>query len=146
MGRSPKLALPADPDTTGIRRLTATDEQAILELYRASYPGNWFHPEVLTSGRYYGHWTGNRLTGIAGTHVYSPAMRVAALGNVTTHPDFRGRGIARRVCRALCLDLQDTTDLIGLNVKADNAAAIHCYQTLGFEIAAEYEEWHLEKR
>ena len=39
---------------------------------------------------------------IAGVHVHSPALGVAALGNVATLPDLRGRGLARGVCAALC--------------------------------------------
>ena len=37
-------------------------------------------------------------------------------------------------------ELQRTVDHIGLNVKADNAAAVACYRRLGFRPVAEYEE------
>ncbi len=36
-------------------------------------------------------------------------------------------------------------DLIGLNVKADNAPALACYSRLGFEIVAPYAEFTIEK-
>jgi ribosomal protein S18 acetylase RimI-like enzyme len=37
--------------------------------------------------------------------------------------------------------LLQTVDLIGLNVRADNVAAIACYRRLGFTVVAEYEEY-----
>ncbi len=35
---------------------------------------------------------------------------------------------------------------LGLNVKANNIPAIHCYQRLGYEIVASYNEYSLTKR
>jgi len=72
--------------------------------------------------------------------VYSPRQRVAALGNITTHPEHRGRGHARAVTARLCQHLAESTDHIGLNVKAHNVTAIRCYESLGFEVAAKYDE------
>jgi ribosomal protein S18 acetylase RimI-like enzyme len=62
------------------------------------------------------------------------------LGNIVTHPDYRGRGFAKAVIAALCQSLFERADNIGLNVKADNAAAITLYEKLGFEIIATYYE------
>lgn len=72
---------------------------------------------------------------------YSPTYRVAALGNITTDPDFRGRGYASPVVAALCRDLLRTVEHIGLNVKADNLAAIRCYRALGFDRCSQYGEY-----
>ena len=77
---------------------------------------------------------------IAGVHVHSSIYRVAALGNIATDPALRGQGLAQRATAQLCRALLTTVDTIGLNVKADNTAAIACYRKLGFEVAAEYEE------
>ncbi len=76
----------------------------------------------------------------AGVHVYSSSYRVAALGNIATDSAWRGQGLAQRATAQLCRWLLDTVDTIGLNVNADNAAAIACYRKLGFEVAAEYDE------
>ncbi len=35
-------------------------------------------------------------------------------------------------------------DHIGLNVKADNASAIRCYEKLGFEVIGSYGEFEVE--
>ncbi len=72
--------------------------------------------------------------------MYSARYRVAALGNVATDPALRGQGLAQQATAQLCRSLFATVSTIGLNVKADNVAAIACYRKLGFEVAAEYEE------
>jgi predicted GNAT family acetyltransferase len=81
---------------------------------------------------------------VAGAHVYSPQYKVAALGNITTHPQFRGKGLARVVCAKLCQELLQTVNHIGLNVKVDNISVIACYCKLGFEPVATYEEYSLK--
>lgn len=124
----------------GIERLSAEDGPAILELYERAYPGNWFEPRMLETGKYFGLRERGALLAIAGVHVYSEAEGVAALGNIAVDPERRGRGLAGRVTAALCRDLRATAPVIGLNVRADNAAAIRCYRGLGFEAIAEYDE------
>jgi predicted GNAT family acetyltransferase len=83
---------------------------------------------------------------VAGVHVYSEPYRVAALGNVATHTAHRGQGLATTAVAALCRNLLGTVDHVGLNVAADNTAAIRCYQRLGFRIIATYEECYVESQ
>jgi predicted GNAT family acetyltransferase len=80
------------------------------------------------------------LVSVAGVHVYSPRYKVGVVGNVTTHPAYRGKGLGTAVCARLCRELLKTVEHIGLNVKADNASAIASYKRLGFEVVGEYEE------
>lgn len=101
---------------------------------------------MLLTGQYFGVRHHGRLVSIAGVHVYSASYRVAALGNITTHPDERGKGFARAVTARLCQHLAESVDFIGLNVKSDNQPALALYQTLGFRISAEYGEFSLQKR
>jgi ribosomal protein S18 acetylase RimI-like enzyme len=124
-----------------IQSLTAGDREEIEQLYAAAYPGNWFEAATLATGQYLGLRVEGRLAAIAGVHVYSPAYRVAALGNITTHPAYRGHGHATQLTGALCRQLRAACDYVGLNVKADNAAAIRCYEKLGFAAVGEYEEF-----
>jgi ribosomal protein S18 acetylase RimI-like enzyme len=120
------------------------DLEAIYELYAESYPGNWFDARMLKTGHYYGKWEGEKLVSVAGIHVYSPEYKTATLGNVTTHPVYRGRGLGTKVCATLCRELLKTVEHIGLNVKADNRAAIAMYEQLGFERVEAYEEFFCE--
>ena len=131
-------------DTSSVERLEAADLPAIEALYAASYPGNWFDPRMIETGHYYGVRQGGALLSIAGVHVYSPQYRVAALGNITTHPEARGRGLATLATARLCQELLKTVDHIGLNVRADNASAITCYTKLGFTKTGSYEEYALD--
>jgi ribosomal protein S18 acetylase RimI-like enzyme len=137
-------------DDASVVPLTVAHMRELEALYNVSYPGNSFDPRMLETGRYYGIRRDTRgardasLVCVAGIHVYSPRYKVAVLGNVTTHPDFRGRGLGTAACARLCKELLREVDHIGLNVKADNAGAIACYERLGFERIATYEEYSLE--
>lgn len=117
------------------------DIAEIEELYRSSYPENWFDRKMLDTQQYYGIRINRKLVSIAGVHVYSPKYKVAALGNITTHPKWRGQGWGSQVTAKLCQSLARTVEIIGLNVKTDNIPAVRCYQKLGFEIIAEYDEF-----
>lgn len=131
----------AVPDLSATVALSPANLADILLLYERSYPGNWFDPRMLETGQYFGLRHNGHLVSIAGVHVYSPAYRVASLGNITTDPAYRGHGFGRAVTARLCQSLRQTVDHIGLNVKAGNQAAIHLYRQLGFEIVASYGEY-----
>jgi ribosomal protein S18 acetylase RimI-like enzyme len=133
-------------DYSGAVQLDAKDQGEILEFYASAYPGNWFDVRMLEIGKYFGLRRNGRLASIAGIHVYSPKYKVAALGNIATRQEYRGQGLGTAATAALCRDLLKTVDVIGLNVKTDNADAIRCYQKLGFEITAEYNEFMANER
>jgi GNAT superfamily N-acetyltransferase len=132
------------PGGDGVERMTPADVPALTGLYSAGYPRSWFDPRQIATGHYYGLRVDGELVSAAGCHVYSPAQRVAALGNIVTHPGHRGRGYAAAVTARLCAEVLKTVDHVGLNVKADNAAAVWCYDRLGFRPVAGYEEVELK--
>jgi predicted GNAT family acetyltransferase len=101
---------------------------------------------MLETNRYFGIRRDGSWISVAGIHVYSPHYGVAALGNITTLPQFRGQGLATATTAKLCRTLLQDVDHIGLNVKADNASAIACYKRLGFEIVETLEEYMLEPK
>ncbi len=123
-----------------VETLTQDTETELVAFYDQSYPGNWFDPIMLVTERYLGLRMDGRLACVAGVHVWSPRYKVAALGNIATHPDFRGRGLANRVVGTLCRRLLQDVDHIGLNVRAANEVAIRCYRGLGFEVMTSFEE------
>ncbi|HET7504205.1 MAG TPA: GNAT family N-acetyltransferase [Kofleriaceae bacterium] len=124
-----------------VERLTPAHADEAVRFYAESYPGSYFEPVNLERGPYVAVRDAHGIAAIAGVHVYSRVARVASLGNIATRPDARGRGHARRATAALCHQLQAEVDVIGLNVRADNAAAIACYRGVGFEVRHDYDEW-----
>jgi len=119
----------------------------VLAFYERAYPGTWFEPRMLETRRYVGIRDATRLSCVAGVHVWSPEWHVAALGNVATLPEARGRGLATAACADLCrLLLDDGIDVIALNVRADNLSAIRAYERLGFAHAADYVEVPLQRQ
>ncbi len=133
-------------DCSGVAGLGPAELDEILGFYERSYPGNWFDSRMLETGQYFGVREGGVLVSAAGVHVYSPAYGVAALGNVATLPSHRGKGYAKAVMARLCRSLCGRVEHIGLNVKADNAAAISCYRKLGFEKVATYGEFMVRRK
>ncbi|MEU5941035.1 GNAT family N-acetyltransferase [Micromonospora sp. NPDC047548] len=123
--------------------LDDADLPALRALYAAAYPGNWFDPRMLATGQYVGIRRDGDLLAVAGVHVYSPTYRVAALGNVTTHPRARGRGLAAAAVAALCARLREHVDHVTLNVRTDNHAAVRLYERLGFTRVADFGEYTL---
>ena len=136
-----KMALAGAPDgPRGGRAAGPGRPGRARSAVRARVPGQLVRPRMLETGQYVGLRRAGRIVAVAGVHVWSPVYRVSAIGNVTTDPAHRGQGLAQRVTAALCHRLRETTDVITLNVKADNAPAIAAYRRIGFTIAGAYEE------
>lgn len=131
---------PLEIDDPNIRRMSVNDLPIIEDFYLKAYQGNWFDKRMLDTEKYFGYFAEGILAGISGIHVYSCKYKVAALGNIATLPEYRGRQIGFRLTSRLCNDLSKDIDLIGLNVKSDNEYAIRCYNKTGFEITGTYEE------
>lgn len=133
-------------DFSDVLRFGVENIDEIQDFYKLSYPGNWFDPRMLETKKYYGIKINHQLVCLAGIHVYSPKYRVAALGNIATHPDFRNKGFAAKVTAKLCQTLLKEKLDVGLNVKADNLSALMCYKKIGFEVVAEYYEYLITKK
>ena len=123
-----------------VRRLGMADIGAIMELF-AFYRDNFFEPAQLSTGHYYGIELDGRLASVAGVHVFSPQVGVACVGNIVTHPDFRGRGLSTECTSFLCSKLADSgVRIFALNVERSNASAIRVYQKIGFSEHSTYLE------
>lgn len=115
-------------------RLTPDDLSAIEHLMdeHEDRP-DAFSPVQLHDGTFYGIWQGDKLVSMAGTHVLSERMAVAAIGNVFTHPGHRGHGHGRATSAAVVEELMDRgLGTIVLNVAMDNRPALKLYESLGF--------------
>jgi ribosomal protein S18 acetylase RimI-like enzyme len=115
-----------------------------LDLMKDLFAGDtppFFLPSMLADGSYYGILEDDRLVAAAGTHVLAHDVSVAALGNIYTRPDRRGRGLAAAVTSAVVRDLIEMgIATIVLNVRDDNHPAVRVYERLGFERYCTYFE------
>lgn len=116
------------------QRLGARDLPAIERLYAAlEQSPDAFQPAQLAHGVYFGICGEQGLLSVAGTHVLSPEIGVAAVGNIATALEQRGRGMARSVTLAVIAELRRLgIETIVLNVRMDNRPAIQLYRGLGF--------------
>jgi GNAT superfamily N-acetyltransferase len=148
-GKHYKMALTdksllSNVDTSQAVVLSISHLSEIISLFNKAYPGNYFEPRMLETKQYYGVRESGELVSVAGVHVHSPRYQVAALGNIATHPDYRGRGDGTTATAKVCKSLLCEIDNIGLNVKVDNISAIRCYERLGFEVINSYGEFEVE--
>jgi ribosomal protein S18 acetylase RimI-like enzyme len=125
------------------RRLKASDVPALQALYAdgesAGESPDFFFPSMVDSGVFHGIYEGSALVAAAGTHLVAREEDAAAIGNVYTRHDRRGRGLGRVVTSAVLGELAGI-ETIGLNVRADNDAALHLYASLGFARHCEFYE------
>lgn len=116
-----------------VERLGHRDTAAIMELY-AHYPDNFFEPYQLETGLYFGIRDESMgLVSIAGVHVVSEEHDVAVIGNLVTHAQMRGQGLATACTARLLEELFERVSFVALNVQQDNEPAIRMYQNFGFE-------------
>jgi GNAT superfamily N-acetyltransferase len=112
-------------------RLSALDVEDLNRLYQLGFRAG-FPPAVLDDGVYYGVRVRGRLVSAAGTHAINPRERIAVVGNVMTHADFRGHDFAKMVTSAVTAELLDRVPDVTLNVHADNDHAVAAYTRLGY--------------
>ncbi|HSD82980.1 MAG TPA: GNAT family N-acetyltransferase, partial [Anaerolineae bacterium] len=116
-----------------VMKLDVSHLPLLEELYSHG-GGDAFRQRSLELGVFYGIFAGERLISVAGTHIVSESERIAALGNVMTHPDYRGRGFATVATSAVCEELLGRgIEMIGLSVSRSNEAAIRVYEKIGFK-------------
>lgn len=112
--------------------LSGLDIRRINALYGSEGGPSYYVPEHIDAGVYRGIVSEGRLVAIAGTHVVSHHERVAVVGNVFTHPMYRGRGYATAATSAVTQALLEDCDTVVLTVDPKNAPAVAAYERLGY--------------
>lgn len=118
--------LPPDAD---VLLLTDADAAEMLALATLTEPGP-FLARTHTMGRFIGVRIDGRLAAMAGERMRFPGH--VEVSGVCTHPDFRGRGLARRLSAAVTAGIQRRGEQPFLHAWATNTAAIALYESLGF--------------
>jgi RimJ/RimL family protein N-acetyltransferase len=127
------------PYPADVRRLLPADIGELNRLYQLGF-ASWLPSSSIADGVYFGIRLGGRLVAAAGTHVISREARLAVVGNVLTHVDYRGRGFATAVTGAVTAELLRTSDQVVLNVRSDNPPALQAYRRLGYAEHVRFEE------
>jgi RimJ/RimL family protein N-acetyltransferase len=127
------------PAPAEVRRLLPSDIGDLNRLYQLGF-ASWLPSSAIAEGVYFGIRVGGRLVAAAGTHVISRQARLAVVGNVLTHVDYRGRGFATAATGAVTAELLRSCDQVVLNVRSDNPPALQAYARLGYIEHARFEE------
>ena len=122
--------LPAQP-------MLGAHVQLLNRLYNAEGDPTHYRQEHIAEGCYWGVVDQERLVAVAGTHAIGRTHSIAILGNVFTHPRFRGKGHATTATSAVTAALLEQVDEVVLSVNPDNAPAIHAYRKLGYRQVGE---------
>jgi ribosomal protein S18 acetylase RimI-like enzyme len=126
----PAVVLTRD-DLPEVEALFATGDDAA---------GVMFAPFQLETG-FFGLREGRALVAVAAAQVASRAEGVAAIGNVFTRPDRRGRGLAQVAISAAVSALRKAgIRTVGLNIAENNVPAVAAYERLGFTSRLNYVE------
>jgi ribosomal protein S18 acetylase RimI-like enzyme len=120
------------PTNGPVRRLSGLDARELNRLYRADGMPSYYSPRQIDDAVYFGAEIEGDLVAVAGTHVISIASAIAVVGNVYTHPRFRGNKLAQSVTSAVTAHLLENCREVVLSVDPTNVAAVGAYARLGF--------------
>ena len=120
------------PAHADVRRLTGRDARAINRLYRTDGVPSFYSSRQIDDSVYFGAERNGRLVSVAGTHVISSSSGISVVGNVYTHPDDRGRGLAQATTSAVTELLLRSCREVVLSVDPTNVPAVRAYARLGY--------------
>jgi ribosomal protein S18 acetylase RimI-like enzyme len=111
------------------RLLKSEDTKELAELYRICGTPAWTS-EAMKFGPFFGVKDNNKIVSVAGVHFVTEYG--AEIGNVATHPDFRGRGYASECVKSVICAIEDMTPVVVLHYFMDNTPAQRLYENMGF--------------
>ncbi len=124
---------PVDELARALQPLGDADAPDMLALARLTEPGP-FLARTHTTGTYLGLREQGRLLAMAGERMRLPGY--CEISGVCTHPDARGRGLARRLSAAVARLIEARGEQPFLHAWQSNQAAIALYESLGFRVRA----------
>lgn len=121
----------ADRSAFAIEPLGDADAPEMMRLAALTRPGP-FRARTHTLGRFLGVRDNGRLVAMAGERLQIDGF--IEVSGVCTHPDYRGRGYAAALSRAVASRILADGATPFLHAYASNTAAIALYQQLGFDL------------
>ncbi|MGA8261240.1 MAG: GNAT family N-acetyltransferase [Arenicellales bacterium] len=129
------LVRPPEPmHDARIERLDEADAEEMLALATLTKPGP-FTLKAQALGEFFGIRIDGRIAAMAGERMKMDGH--AELSGVCSHPDFRGRGLARVLSLFVMQRILDRGETPFLHAWTTNTPAIRLYETIGFEVRAE---------
>ena len=122
--------VPVDADPR-IVPLAAADAPEMLALATLTRPGP-FAARTHALGDFFGIKTGGVLVAMAGERLAHAGF--TEVSGVCTHPDARGRGLARILSAHVARRIVERRETPYLHAYATNTAAIRLYEALGFRL------------
>ncbi|GAB2609740.1 GNAT family N-acetyltransferase [Novilysobacter erysipheiresistens] len=129
-------------DGPEVIELSETHREDVLALTALVYP-HYFRPRTMALGRYFGIYQDGRLAAMIGERLGTDTTREVSA--ICTHPDFNGRGYARRLTAMLSNDLLARGSLPFLHVSHENRRALQLYQQLGYLHRRDIGFWSLRR-
>ncbi|HET7931128.1 MAG TPA: GNAT family N-acetyltransferase [Rhodanobacteraceae bacterium] len=135
-------------DGPPIIELDETHRADVLALTALVYP-HYFRPRTMEMGRYFGIYMpieggGERLAAMIGERLGCDTH--TEMSAICTHPDFAGRGYARRLTAFLTNDTLARGRTPFLHVSYENARAKALYERLGYRLRRDIPFWSLQRR
>jgi predicted GNAT family acetyltransferase len=117
-----------------IRVLTDADAPEMLALATLTEPGPFLR-RTHSMGTFRGIRSGGRLVAMAGERLRFPGY--TEVSGVCTYPEFRGRGLARRLSAVVAAGIEARGEQAFLHAWKSNQSAISLYEGLGFRVRTE---------
>lgn len=106
----------------------------MLELTALTKPGPFLENTILF-GNYFGIFIDGKLAAMSGQRMHPvPYLEVSA---VCTHPDYRGRGLAKATMLRVMEGILAQQQIPFLHVLRTNTTAIQLYESIGFRVRRE---------
>lgn len=121
--------LPDADEELAMVQLSPEHAPLALELATLTRPGP-FGLRTPQLGEYFGCFDGPRLVAMAGERLHAGTFH--EISGVCTHPDFQGRGLARRLMTHLIRRQMQRGETPFLHVMRDNDSAHQLYRRMGF--------------
>jgi ribosomal protein S18 acetylase RimI-like enzyme len=122
-------ATPAQDPFAQAVPLQEVHAQQALELAGLTHPGP-FGPRTIELGEYFGLFEGSQLVAMAGERMFADNHR--EISGVCTHPQYQGRGLARRLMMKLIHREVLRGEVPVLHVVGSNTVARGLYERMGF--------------
>lgn len=129
-------------DGPRVIELDAHHRTDVLALTALVYP-HYFRPRTMDMGRYFGIYVDGQLAAMIGERLGAVGHR--EMSAICTHPDFVGRGYARRLTAWLVNDNLQRGNLPFLHVAHANARAKHLYEHTGWRLRRDIGFWTLRR-